>query len=74
MPQVSGRVYDLDFIAASDWCQALIRDGQSDVAVVTSDHRAQTILETAMALNQNVEVTYEDDDPKRIVRVKLNLG
>lgn len=76
MPSYIGRVYDLDFIAANDWCQALIRKDQTslNIVVVTSDHRIQTILETSMIMSRDVEVSYEEGPPNKLIREKLNLG
>lgn len=74
MPTHTGKVYDLDFITCSGACQALITDGPDlNIVVVTSEHRMQTILETSMVLDRDVEVDYELGQPNRLTRVKLNL-
>jgi hypothetical protein len=67
-----GRVYDLDFIKANDWCQALIETGPAqNIVVTTKEHRMQTILETAVTLRADVEVEYEQNG--KLTRVKLNI-
>jgi hypothetical protein len=69
----TGRVDDLDFIANSDWCQAILRDqrGQQLVAV-TKEPRMQTLLELAFSTGWNAEVYYSGDNPKVLTRVKVN--
>ena len=75
MTTFEGQVYDLDFIQALGWCQALIRNQSGNIVVTTMEPRMQTILETAMIMSRNVEVTYDEaEDPKVIHRVKLNIG
>jgi hypothetical protein len=73
----TGQVYDLDFIQAQDWCQALLRKSNEspNIAVVTSDARMQSILEIALLMKHEVEVSYKDEDGfNRLNRVKLNIG
>lgn len=76
MESYTGKIYDLDFIQASNWCQALIlRDGDSqNIVVVTSDHRMQSILETAMIMSREIEVTYEGQNPSLLTRAKINVA
>lgn len=76
MESYTGKIYDLDFIQASNWCQALIlKDGDSqNIVVVTSDHRMQSILETAMIMSREIEVTYEGQNPSLLTRAKINVA
>lgn len=76
MESYTGKIYDLDFIQASNWCQALIlKDGDSqNIVVVTSDHRMQSILETAMIMSREIEVTYEGQNPSLLTRAKINIA
>ena len=76
MPSYTGQVYDLDFIAANDACQALIRKDKTspNIVVITSDHRMQTILETSMIMSRDIEATYEEGPPNKLTRAKLNIG
>ena len=76
MDSYIGKIYDLDFIQANDWCQALIlKDGDSlGIAVVTHNPRMQSILETAMIMSQEVEVTFEGENPSRLIRAKINIA
>ncbi|HJP93946.1 MAG TPA: hypothetical protein VJ875_18450 [Pyrinomonadaceae bacterium] len=76
MKSYCGKIYDLDFIQGNDWCQALIRnaDDNQNIAVVTSDPRMQSILETAMVMSQEVEVSYEGENPSKLTRAKLNIA
>lgn len=69
-----GQVYDLDYIANADWCQALLRNAADSVAVVTKDQRAVTILATAMSMQRDAEVEYQPGPPNELTRAKLNLG
>jgi len=73
----TGQVYDLDFVEGNDWCQALLRQspGAENIAVVTSDIRMQSILETAMIMSREVYVAYKaEGPPNKLIRVKLNIG
>jgi hypothetical protein len=74
MPDLTGQVYDLDFIEANGWCQALVTDGSSDVPVVTSEQRMQSLLETSILLQKSVTISYTDTEPRRLTRVKLNIS
>lgn len=75
MKSYCGKIYDLDFIQANDWCQALIRnpDDEQNIVVVTSDIRMQSVLETAMTMSQEIEVSYEGENPSKLTRAKLNI-
>ena len=69
----TGRVDDLDFIANLDWCQVILRNEQGNqLAAVTKDHRMQTLLELAFATGKFAEVSFKDDNPKVLTRVKVN--
>lgn len=76
MSNYTGKIYDLDFIQGNDWCQALLRkdEGSQNIAVVTSDPRMQSILETALIMSQEVEVTYEGKNPSTLTRAKINIA
>jgi hypothetical protein len=73
MESYTGQVYDLDFIQGQDSCQALIRQGNGNIVVNTSDARMQTILATAMIMKQDVDVYYEEGTPNILTRAKLNV-
>jgi len=76
METYTGKVYDLDFIQSSDWCQALLRNGEGDqnIVVITSDIRMQSILTTGLIMDHEVEVTYDAKDDNRLTRAKINFG
>lgn len=77
MPTFTGEVYDIDYIEGLRWCQFLLRNEAEpmNIVVMTDNHQMQTILETAMAMRQMAEVTFDDEkEPKKLTRVKLNIG
>jgi hypothetical protein len=76
MPTFTGEVYDIDYIENNGWCQFLLRnkDEPMNIVVVTDNHKMQTILETAMAMGRMAEVTFDEKEPKKLTRVKLNIG
>jgi hypothetical protein len=76
MATFTGEVYDIDYIENNNWCQFLLRNKEEpmNIVVVTDSHKMQTILETAMAMRQMAEVTFDEKEPKKLTRVKLNIG
>ena len=74
MATLTRRVFEIEFAQALGSCQASIRSQTSTVAVTTIEPRMQTILETAMIMSMNVDITYDETaDPKVLRRVRVNI-
>lgn len=68
-----GRIYDVDFIPAVGWCQALMTNGREQLIARTVDERIQALIETGFITgSEKTSVDYLDKaDPKWITGIKL---
>jgi hypothetical protein len=60
MEEYKGKVYDIDFLARLGWCQVLIKTDGMNLSFVTRDHRMQSVLETALSVEKEARVSYDE--------------
>ena len=71
MPSITGRVYDIDYLARQDWVQVLIY-GLSRGIIVRRNERLESILLAAMLGSREVTVNYGIQSPDEIDDVSIN--
>jgi hypothetical protein len=67
-----GRIRDYDYIENSDWVLAIVSQPPNEVQVWFRDPRFARIMETALDMQANVDITY-DTGEKRLLFVKLEV-